>query len=68
MPTTSGQDGRIPPTAIARLRRQARVTQEQLAERSGVSVRTVRNLDSGGAGMPRWDSVRRVAQALQVRE
>lgn len=44
-------------------RRRALLTQEELARRSGVSVRTIRNLESG-SGRPRYSSVRLLAGAL----
>ena len=45
-------------------RRQARVTQEELAERAGVSVRTIRNLEGERLKRPRLRSVRALAEAL----
>lgn len=47
------------------LRQQARLTQEELAERSGLSVRTIRNLEAG-RGTPRAWSLRALADALGV--
>jgi tetratricopeptide (TPR) repeat protein/transcriptional regulator with XRE-family HTH domain len=41
----------------------ARLTQEELAERSGLSVRTIRNLEAG-RGSPRAWSLRALAEAL----
>src|SRR5437764_4434789 len=50
--------------ALLRLyRRRALLTQEDLADRSGVSVRTIRKLESG-CGRPRYSSVRLLASAL----
>ena len=40
------------------------LTQEQLAERAGLSVRTVRNLESGRGGSPRLPTRRLVIAAL----
>jgi predicted ATPase/transcriptional regulator with XRE-family HTH domain len=45
-------------------RRQARLTQEELAERAGVSVRTIRNLESDRLTAPRLSSVRALAEGL----
>ena len=47
-------------------RRRARLTQEGLAERSGVSVRTIRSLESGRPATPRFSSVRALAEALDM--
>ena len=40
------------------------LTQEQLAERAGLSVRTVRNLETGRGGPPRLPTRRLVIAAL----
>jgi transcriptional regulator with XRE-family HTH domain len=40
------------------------MTQEALAERSGVGVRTIRDLESGKVGQPRFSTVRLLADAL----
>jgi predicted ATPase/DNA-binding XRE family transcriptional regulator len=40
------------------------LTQEELAERSGVSVRTIRSLERDRLSTPRWSSLRALAQAL----
>jgi predicted ATPase/DNA-binding XRE family transcriptional regulator len=45
-------------------RRRARLTQEELAERAGVSVRTIRSLESDRLSSPRLSSVRALAEAL----
>lgn len=47
-------------------RRQAGLTQEELAERSGVSDRTIRGLESGDRANPRVGTVRLLAQALRL--
>ena len=43
---------------------QAQLTQEELAERAGVSVRTIRNLESDRLKAPRLSSVRALAEGL----
>ncbi|MGW4065751.1 BTAD domain-containing putative transcriptional regulator [Amycolatopsis sp. NPDC004747] len=45
-------------------RTHAGLTQRELARLSGVSVRTIRNLERGGILRPREDSVRRLAAAI----
>ncbi|WP_018685104.1 BTAD domain-containing putative transcriptional regulator [Actinokineospora enzanensis] len=59
-----------PPGAFGELLRSHRtrvgLTQQQLAERSGVSVRALRYIERGEVGMPRPDSLRRLADALGV--
>jgi transcriptional regulator with XRE-family HTH domain/tetratricopeptide (TPR) repeat protein len=47
-----------------RFRRRAGLTQEALAERSGVSVRTIRGLETGKRANPQLATVRLLAQAL----
>ncbi|GLZ41059.1 BTAD domain-containing putative transcriptional regulator [Actinokineospora sp. NBRC 105648] len=44
------------------------LTQQQLADRSGISIRALRYIERGSVGMPRADSVRRLAAALGVTE
>ncbi|MQA80629.1 MAG: tetratricopeptide repeat protein [Streptosporangiales bacterium] len=55
-------------TAFARLlasaRQRAGLTQEELAARSGTSVRTVSNLERGSVRRPHADTVKRLAVAL----
>ena len=48
-------------------RRQAQLTQEELAERAGVSVRTIRNLESDRLKTPRLSSVRALADGLGLK-
>jgi len=60
--------GEAPPQPFAALLKQARkeadLTQEALAERAGVSVRRIRDLERGAAHRPRVDTVRLLADAL----
>jgi tetratricopeptide (TPR) repeat protein/DNA-binding XRE family transcriptional regulator len=58
-------DDREPPGSwLRRQRAAAGLTQEDLAERSGVTARTIGNLERGRAGKPYPGSIRRVATAL----
>lgn len=43
-----------------------RLTQEELAHRAGLSVRAIRNVESGRVRSPRMDSIDRLAAALQL--
>jgi tetratricopeptide (TPR) repeat protein len=47
-------------------RQSARLSQQELAARSGLSVRTVRNLERGRTRWPHPDSVHRLAAALEL--
>jgi transcriptional regulator with XRE-family HTH domain/tetratricopeptide (TPR) repeat protein len=49
---------------LRRLRSQAGLTQEDLSERSGVSARTIRGIETGKRRNPQLASVRRLAEAL----
>jgi predicted ATPase/transcriptional regulator with XRE-family HTH domain len=49
------------------LRSRARMTQEELAERAGVSVRTIRSLESDRSSTPRFSSIRALAGALDLK-
>ncbi|NEE15940.1 helix-turn-helix domain-containing protein, partial [Streptomyces sp. SID7499] len=51
---------------VRRLRTQAGLTQEQMAERSGVSVRTIRRLETGKASDHRLGTVNLLADALEL--
>ena len=42
------------------------LTQEQLAERAGLSERTLRNLEAGRISRPYPDTIRRLADALEL--
>ncbi|HTI27399.1 MAG TPA: helix-turn-helix domain-containing protein [Kutzneria sp.] len=49
---------------LRRFRLRARLTQEELAERSGLSVRTIRGLESGRQRNPQLGSLRQLAGAM----
>ncbi|MEW2135591.1 helix-turn-helix domain-containing protein [Streptomyces sp. NPDC005409] len=53
---------------LRKLRDQANLTQEQVAERSGVSVRTIRRLESGGSTNHRMGTVNLLADALGLED
>lgn len=55
-------------TRIAALRERRGWTQEELAERSGLSVRTIRNLELGRIQNPRRSSIDLLVDALGVEE
>jgi transcriptional regulator with XRE-family HTH domain len=50
--------------ALSGARVAAGLTQEELAERSGLSVRAIRNLETGRTGQPRRQSIGLLAEAL----
>jgi transcriptional regulator with XRE-family HTH domain len=51
---------------LRKLRLQKELTQEELAERSGLSVRTIRRLESGESANPQVGTVQRLADALDL--
>ncbi|WP_431924523.1 helix-turn-helix domain-containing protein [Micromonospora wenchangensis] len=51
---------------LAEIRRESRLTQEQLAERSAVSVEVIRKLEQGSRGAARLDTLHALARALGV--
>jgi transcriptional regulator with XRE-family HTH domain len=51
---------------LRELRRQTTLTQEDLAERAGLSVRTIRRLETGERANPQLDTVRLLADALRL--
>ncbi|MEV5448182.1 helix-turn-helix transcriptional regulator, partial [Streptomyces sp. NPDC052644] len=51
---------------LAGIRRESKLTQEQLAERSGVSVEVIRKLEQGTRGAARLDTLHALARALGV--
>ncbi len=55
-------------TQLRAWRRSSGLSQEELAERSGLNVRTIRNLERGRARWPYRDTVHRLADALELPE
>jgi transcriptional regulator with XRE-family HTH domain len=51
---------------LRQLRRQTALTQEDLAERTGLSARTIRRLETGESANPQLDTVRLLADALRL--
>lgn len=52
---------------LEQLRKQQGLTQEQLAEKSGVDQTTISRLERGDIKRPRWEVVASIAQALKVK-
>src|SRR4051812_40431612 len=53
-------------SVVRRLRLRAGLTQEELAERSGVSVRTIRGIETGSRRNPQLVSLVQLADALEL--
>ena len=51
---------------VRAFRHRACLSQEQLAARAGLSARTVRNLEAGRVQSPRYDTVKLLADALEL--
>ena len=49
-------------------RRSSGLSQEELAERSGLNARTIRNLERGRARWPYRDTLHRLADALELQD
>jgi transcriptional regulator with XRE-family HTH domain len=67
MPGLSG-DTQPPGSWLRRQRKAAGLTQEELADRSGLSVRAISSLERDRTHRPRPDSLRRVASGLGLTE
>src|SRR5690349_862758 len=62
----TGEPGVSFANLLRRYRRAAELTQEELAERAGVSVRSISDLERGGAQVPRRDTVEMIVRALHL--
>ncbi|MFF2378429.1 helix-turn-helix domain-containing protein [Streptomyces xiamenensis] len=60
--------GDIFPVTLKGYRQRRRMTQRQLADRSTISVRTIRDLESGRVQRPRDETLRLLADALELAE
>src|SRR5829696_9472589 len=70
-PVEPGMETRDPAHLAALVRRRrtaAALSQEELAERAGVSVRALSDLERGVHRAPRLETVRMLAEALGLRE
>lgn len=56
----------VDPVAVLEHRRRLGLTQEELAERAGLAVRTIRDLESGRVSRPRPATLRLLARAFQL--
>ncbi len=63
-PMTGGSSGFG--ARLCACRKVAGLSQDELAERSGLSSRTIRNLESGRTSWPYRDTLRRLADALEL--
>ena len=52
-------------TRLQQLRRRAGLSQEQLADATGLTVKSVSNLECGAFG-PRFDNLEKIARVLKV--
>ena len=57
----------INPSCLKTLRKKARISQQMLAEESGVTKRTIARIESGGGGETRGPTVNLLAEALRVK-
>jgi tetratricopeptide (TPR) repeat protein/transcriptional regulator with XRE-family HTH domain len=67
-PDQGPEQGTVLGTLVRAWRERALLTQEQLAARSGMSVRSIRRLESGHAARPRSSSLELLATALDLTE
>ncbi|MEV6491981.1 helix-turn-helix domain-containing protein [Actinoplanes sp. NPDC051633] len=68
MPSESDPDGAHLAARLREYRKAAWLTQEDLAERSGLSVRMIRYIEGGRTQSPRGESLRLLAEALRLNE
>ena len=58
---------RINPSCLKTIRRKAGISQQTLADASGITKRTIARIESGGGGETRGSTVNLIAKALQVK-
>ena len=63
-----GEDGGAFGSHLRSARRAAGLSQQELAERAGLSVRTIGNMERGASKWPYRDSLHRLADALSLRD
>src|ERR1700691_2411077 len=63
-----GGEGAVFGMRLSACRRSAGLTQQELADRSGLSVRAISNLERGRARWPHPNTVQRLAEALGLRD
>ena len=51
---------------LKKVRRRAMLTQEQLAEKSGVGITTINRIETGAVKDPHFSTLRKLARALEV--
>ena len=51
---------------LKKVRRRAMLTQEQLAEKSGVGITTINRIEKGRVEDPHFSTLRKLAEALEV--
>ena len=51
---------------LAKIRKQKKLTQRKLAEKSGVSYNTIIKIEQGGIGNPKIATVIKLANALEI--
>jgi tetratricopeptide (TPR) repeat protein len=61
------ENGAVFGVRLIACRQAARLSQQELSERSGLSIRAISNLERGRTRWPYQDSVRRLADALELR-
>ncbi|MET7335787.1 tetratricopeptide repeat protein [Nonomuraea sp. NPDC005650] len=62
----AGEEGRSLGTLLRAWRNRALLTQDQLADRAGINVRTIRRLEGDAVERPRSASLRMLAEALEL--
>ena len=52
---------------LKKLRRRAMLTQEQLAQKSGVGITTINRIETGAVEDPHFSTLRKLARALDAK-